>query len=164
LTECRDVLDDFGGHAAACGLAINRKNLDIFKKRLNKVASDFLVPADLIPTITIDMEIPLHRVGRQLISEIEGLSPYGPGNPRPLFSSNALKLKGRPRSMRRDGIKMWLSDDNITYEAVGFRLNYMLEDILESATVDVAYTPSVNRWRGAEIIQLELVDIKANLI
>ncbi len=99
-----------------------------------------------------------------MISEIESLSPYGPGNPRPILSSKALRLKGRPRSIRRDGIKMWLTDDNATYEAIGFRLNYMMEDILESANVDVAYTPSINRWRGAEIVQLELVDIKANLI
>jgi len=164
LTECGDVLKDFGGHASACGLAIRRKDLDLFKNRLNKLASESLVPEDLIPTITVDMEIPLHRVGRQLITEIESLSPYGPGNPRPVLSSRALRLKGRPRSMRRDGIKMWLTDGNVTYEAIGFRLNCMMEDILESANVDVAYTPSINRWRGAEIVQLELVDIKANLI
>ncbi len=52
----------------------------------------------------------------------------------------------------------------ITHEAIGFRLSYMLDDILESATVDVVYTPSMNMWKGVESVQLELVDVKANLI
>ncbi|MBL7071352.1 MAG: single-stranded-DNA-specific exonuclease RecJ [Candidatus Omnitrophica bacterium] len=164
LTECRDVLKDFGGHAAACGLAIMRENLELFKTRLNKVASGLLAPENLTPTISIDAEVPLHRVNRQLINEIESLSPYGPGNPRPLLSSKALRLKGRPRSLRRDGVKLWLTDDMITHEAIGFRLSYMLDDILESATVDVVYTPSMNMWKGVESVQLELVDVKANLI
>lgn len=164
LSECRDFLEDFGGHAGACGLVIARKNLESFKGRLNEVASESLLPEDLIPAIDVDMEVPLRLVSRKLISEFESLSPYGPGNPKPLLSSKALRLKARPRSIRRDGLKMWLEENNVTCEAIGFGLNYILADLLESATVDVVYTPAINRWQGVEIIQLELADLKANLI
>ena len=131
---------------------------------MNKVAQELLSAEDLIPTLTVDMEIPLHLLGQKLISEFENLSPYGPGNPRPILSSKSLKLKSKPRHVRRGGLKMWLADDNVTCEAIGFRMSEMLEDILESATVDVAYTPSMNRWKGVDTLQLELVDVKANLI
>ena len=164
LAECRDFLANFGGHAAACGLKIMRKNLNGFKSKLNKVASELLSAEDFMPTLTIDMEIPLRLLRHELVSEFENLSPYGPGNPRPVLSSRSLKLKSRPRHIRRGGIKMWLTDDNITCEAIGFGMKDMLPDILESATVDVAYTPSISRWRGLDTLQLELVDVKANLI
>lgn len=164
LAECRDFLANFGGHAAACGLKIVRKNLDEFKIRLNTVAKDTLGVEDFMPTLTIDMDIPLRLVQRKLVSEFENLSPYGPGNPRPILSSKALKLKNGPRRIRREGIKMWVTDDNITCEAIGFGMHDLLTDILESATVDVAYTPSINRWKGTDTLQLELVDVKANLI
>jgi len=39
-----------------------------------------------------------------------------------------------------------------------------MDDIMESATIDIAYTPSVNRWKDVDTLQLEIVDLKANLI
>jgi len=164
LTECRNLLMDFGGHAAACGLKIARKDLGEFRSRLNEVARESLDVKDFIPTLTVDMEVPLRLLKHELISEFEKLSPYGPGNPRPILSSRMLKLKGKPRRIRRDGIKMWVTDGNITCEAIGFGMSEMLDDILESATIDAAYTPSINRWRGVDTLQLELIDVKANLI
>ena len=164
LTECRTHLKDFGGHAAACGLKIARKDLNRFRSKLNKVASERLEAKDFIPSLSIDMEIPLRLLGDKLISELEALSPYGPGNPRPILSSRSLRLKGRPRRIRREGIKIWVTDSNITYEAIGFGMDSMLDDILESATIDVAYTPSINSWRGVNTLQLELIDVKANLL
>jgi single-stranded-DNA-specific exonuclease len=164
LTECRNFLTDFGGHAAACGLKISRRNLDCFKSRFNSVASGLLEAQDFMPTVTIDMEIPLRLLQKKLISEFESLSPYGPGNPRPILSSRSLKIKSRPRQIRREGIKMWVTDDNIICEAIGFGMKDSLPDILESSTVDLAYTPSVNRWKGVDTLQLGLVDVKANLI
>jgi single-stranded-DNA-specific exonuclease len=164
LVECRDLLADFGGHAAACGLKVTRNNLDAFKAKLNEVASESLDAKDFMSTLTVDMEIPLHSLKHNLISEFENLSPYGPGNPPPILSSRSLKLKGKPRQMRREGMKMWVTDDNITCEAIGFRMDEMLPDILESATVDMVYTPNIVKWRGVDTLQLGLIDIKANLI
>ena len=117
-----------------------------------------------MPTLTIDMEIPLYLLRHNLISEFENLSPYGPGNPPPVLSSKSLRLKSRPRHMRREGIKMWVTDDNVTCEAVGFRMSELLPDILESATLDLVYTPNVNSWRGVDTLQLELIDVRTNLI
>ncbi|MEA3305298.1 MAG: single-stranded-DNA-specific exonuclease RecJ, partial [Candidatus Omnitrophota bacterium] len=164
LSECRDFLADFGGHAAACGLEIMRENLDKFRARLNMIASKILTVDKLVPNLTIDAEIPLCSLKQELISELDALSPFGPHNPAPVLSSKALRLKGGPRRIRREGIKMLLTDNNITCEAIGFGINDMFDDILESATVDIAYTPSINRWRGVDTLQLELMDVKANLI
>ena len=165
LTGCEEFLTSFGGHAAACGLKIMKKDLDGFKSRLNEVSSELLLATDFVPTLAIDMEIPLRMLSHKLISEFEKLSPYGPGNPYPVLSSNSLKLKGKPRHMRREGIKLWLADNNVTCEAIGFGLGEeLVSDILESATLDIAYTPSINRWKGVDTLQLELIDVKANLI
>jgi single-stranded-DNA-specific exonuclease len=164
LAECRDFLSDFGGHAAACGLKILRKDLDAFKSKLNGVASELLDAEDFVPTLTVDMEIPLRLLKHNLVSEFENLAPYGPGNPRPILSSKSLKLKSRPVHIGRGGIKMWVTDGSTTCETIGFGMSELVPDILESANVDLAYTPSINRWRGVDTLQLELVDVKANLI
>ncbi|MDP3789814.1 MAG: single-stranded-DNA-specific exonuclease RecJ [Candidatus Omnitrophota bacterium] len=164
LSECRDFLSGFGGHADACGIKISRRNLDDFRFKFNDVASKMLAVGDFMPSLRIDMEIPLRLLKRDVVLEIENLSPYGPGNPRPILLSKGLKLKSKPTFMRREGIKMWVTDGNITCEAIGFGLNEMVDDIMESASFDVAYTPSINRWRDADTLQMEIVDLKANLI
>jgi len=161
LTECRDLLTDFGGHASACGIRITRKMLPDFRRRLNGLVSGALEMDELVPTIDVDAVIPLHKIDERLIGELDRLSPFGPGNPRPVLSSTGLTLKSRPKSIRRDGIKMWVTDGKITCEAVGFGMTHLLEDIIGADRVDMAYTPGLNRWRGLNTLQLELVDMRA---
>jgi len=164
LTQCRDFLTRFGGHASACGLGIMRKDLNEFRARLNTLASGRMEKKDLIRTLDIDMELSLRHLSPGFIAELERISPHGPGNPPPIFSSRTLRLKSRPRYLRREGVKLWLSDGSVTCEAIGFGMNDMIGEILQGDSIDVAYSPSINRWGGLETLQLELVDVKANLI
>lgn len=164
LSECRDFLSGFGGHAGACGIKISRRNLDEFRLKFNDVASKMLAVGDFMPSLIIDMEIPLRLLKQDVVLEMENLSPHGPGNSRPVLLSKGLKLKSKPTFMRREGVKMWVTDGNITCEAIGFGLGEIVGDITESASFDAAYTPSINRWRNVDTLQLEIVDLKANPI
>lgn len=164
LNECSGFLSGFGGHADACGIKISRKNLDEFRFKFNDVASRMLAVGDFMPSLTIDMVIPLRLLKQDVIEEIEGLSPHGPGNPRPVLLSKGLKLKSKPIFMRREGIKMRVTDGSMTCDAIGFGLHDMMDDIMESVSFDAAFTPSINRWRDIDTLQLEIVDLKANLV
>ena len=57
LTSCRDLLDKFGGHSHAAGLAIRRDYLPEFRRRLNEHAASCLTEDDLTPSLGIDAEI-----------------------------------------------------------------------------------------------------------
>ncbi|MBU4376792.1 MAG: single-stranded-DNA-specific exonuclease RecJ [Candidatus Omnitrophica bacterium] len=164
LNECRDFLSGFGGHADACGLKIARKNLDEFRLKFNTVASKMLEKSDFMSHLAIDMEIPLNLLKENVVQEIESLAPYGPGNRRPVLLSRKLRLKSRPIFLRREGIKMWVTDSNTTCEAIGFRLGEATDEIMESSSLDIAYTPSLNIWKDAITLQLEIADLKVNLI
>ena len=164
LNECRDFLLGFGGHADACGLKIVRKNLDDFRFKFNSVAARMLEAGDFMPRLSIDMEIPLNSLKQDVVRELENLAPHGPGNQKPVLLSRKLRLKGRPVFMRREGIKMWVTDNNITCEAVGFGLSDAVDDVMESVSLDIAYTPTINRWKGTDILQLDIADLKANLV
>ncbi|MDD5679771.1 MAG: single-stranded-DNA-specific exonuclease RecJ [Candidatus Omnitrophica bacterium] len=164
INECRDFLLGFGGHADACGIKISRKDLGDFRLKFNAVASRMLEVGDFMPRLNIDMQIPLSFLKKNVIEELENLSPYGPGNPKPVLLSKGLKVKNKPTFMRRDGVKIWVTDGSRTCEAIGFGLGDMMDDVMESATIDVAYTPSMNRWRDVDTLQLEIVDLKANLV
>lgn len=164
LNECRGSLSGFGGHADACGLKIARKNLDEFRFKFNSVASKALEKGDFMPCLAIDMEIPLNLLRQSVVREIESLAPYGPGNRRPVLLSRKLRLKSRPAFLRREGIKMWVTDNSMTCEAIGFGFSETVNEITESSSVDIAYTPSLNRWKDTVTLQLEIADLKVNSI
>lgn len=161
LMHSKDSLIDFGGHESACGLSIHKKNIEKFKNKINIYAKDNILDEDLFPTIDIDIDMPLSALNAGLINELDILKPYGPENPRPVFLSSGIVLREEPRLMRRNGFKMWLTHQGITCEAVSFRRGSV--NLPKSGErIDIAYTPSINKWQGIESIQLDLCDIRVN--
>ncbi|MDD5495810.1 MAG: single-stranded-DNA-specific exonuclease RecJ [Candidatus Omnitrophica bacterium] len=159
LVKCRELLIGFGGHEAACGITIEKDMIDRFRDKINHEAAREAKEEIFSPKIDIDMDIPLNLLKENIITEIENLSPFGTENPRPILVSRNLKIKDRPRQIGRGGFKMWVTDDNITCEAVSFG-RQGLEIPEPGSGIDLVYTPSMNSWQGLSSIQLELKDIK----
>jgi single-stranded-DNA-specific exonuclease len=159
LMNVKNHLLDFGGHDAACGLSIHKRNIDKFRDEINIYAKKNISDADLFPELDIDIDIPLADLNMNLINELDMLKPYGPENPRPVFSSSRVMLKGEPRYIGRNGFKMWVTSGGITCEAVSFRRGSI--DIPRSGQiVDIVYSPGINSWGGIDSIQLDLRDIR----
>lgn len=160
VKKCKKYLVNFGGHEGACGLTIEEKNIKAFRKAFNEASSELLSEDILKPKIDIDMNIPLNVLSSKLIYEIEGLSPFGPWNPRPLLSSRNLELKNSPQRIGKNGFKVWVTDQKLTCEAVGFRMADSHLPKIKSKRVDIAYSPEINNWGGMRSIQLNIHDIK----
>ena len=160
MSKCRNYLDAFGGHAGACGLTIRTKSIDSFRDSINEAASEVLTPEDLQPFLKADMRIPLNKLSAGLITELDRLAPFGPGNPEPLFISENLTIKHGPKRVGKKGFKLWVTDKKITCEALIFSSDDYLSGISKESTVSLAYTPLINTWGGVRSIQLNLEDVK----
>src|SRR5437016_98797 len=101
LTTCRDLLDKFGGHSHAAGLAIRRECIPEFRRRLNEHAASCLTEEDLTPGLNIDAEVSARALGFQLSQELRALEPFGAGNPRPLFVTRGLRVLSERSEERR---------------------------------------------------------------
>ncbi len=93
LSECGDLLEEFGGHAYAAGVTILEEKIDLFRERF----SEELRKSGQKPEsrLDIDSEISLASIDDTLTSEIESLSPFGEGNPEPLFLLKAVHVAGQ---------------------------------------------------------------------
>lgn len=158
LLECRELLNTFGGHQHAAGIVIARDNIEDFKNKINHIAGEKLRLEDLLPSFDIDMEVGLSDLNQGIINELDKLEPHGMGNPKPLFYTRNLKLKGTPQVLARDTLKFWVSDGNITYPAIGFGMSVLKDSLTEAASVDLIYTPVIDSWQGKEEIILEVED------
>jgi len=159
MIDSKEHLLNFGGHEAACGLSIHKKNIDKFRKKINQYAWENIDGDDLFPKLDVDMNIDLSVLTLDVINELEMLKPYGPENPRPLFSSHGVMMRNDPRFIGKKGFKMLVNQENATCETVSFRRDTF--DIPRQGQVlDIAYTPSLNSWQGIDSIQLDLKDLR----
>lgn len=159
LVECRDFLENFGGHSHAVGLVVAKDRIRDFKSAINRLAKEKLLAEDLIPHLDIDVSVSLSDLNTAIIEEIEGLEPFGADNPEPLFYTAGLKLKGAPMVLGRNTLKFWVSDGKVTHQVVGFGLGYLKESLIVADSVDLVYTPRIDDWQGEGNICLELKDI-----
>ena len=160
LSKCKEHLIEFGGHEHAAGITISKEKIGAFRERLNAVAHEALQPLDLIPRLEIDAWISLKDLTKKFLKELELLEPFGVGNRKPVFAVRDLSLKAKPKILNYNTLKIWVTDGELTYEAVGFKkaLDYKLDSA--SPIFDLAFTPSINVWQGQESIQLQLKDLK----
>ena len=158
LLRCKDLLTGFGGHESACGITIEKDKIPAFTEFINGEALKDVDERILSPKLNIEMDVMLDSLTEGVVIEIESLSPFGSDNPRPVLSTRNLRIKDGPRQIGKSGFKFWVTDENVTCEAVAFTKGN-LEMPKPGSTVDLAYIPSINSWQGVRSIQLELKDI-----
>lgn len=95
LRACQPLLMRFGGHAQACGLTVDRAQLEPFRELVNEQAKRSLGPQGLIPSRSVDLELPLSAIARRWVQEAEQLAPFGQGNPRPTVAIRRVTFEVR---------------------------------------------------------------------
>jgi single-stranded-DNA-specific exonuclease len=159
LVECKEFLNAFGGHAHAAGLVITKDSIEDFKNNINRLAHERLSLEDLLPSLDIDMELKLSDLNEEVIVELESLAPFGNANPEPLFFPRNLRIKGEPQVLSRQTLKFWVTDNNVTYQAIGFGMSHFEDSLKIADSFDLIYTPRMDNWLGEETVLLEVKDI-----
>jgi single-stranded-DNA-specific exonuclease len=162
LTSCRDLLDKFGGHSHAAGLAIRREQIADFRRRLNEHAASCLTEDDLVPALAIDAEIAAENLGFQFSQDLRALEPFGAGNPRPVFVTRNFRLLSEPQIIKEQHLKLRVAGtDNRPLEAMWWR---GVEEVDRRPKmhehVDLAYEFEAQRWQGDIKLQLNVKDMR----
>ena len=113
LRRCQGSLVRFGGHAQACGLTVERRQLESFRALINQQASLTLGREGLLKTRTADLELPLGACESRWVEEATRLSPFGHGNPRPTVILRRLAIEATSARVAR------LSDGTTAMRAKG---------------------------------------------
>ena len=162
LTRCRDVLERFGGHPAAAGLTIRESRLPEFRDRFAAVVAEWSGDQPPLPTLRVDAEVSLKEVDQQLVRELDGLHPFGAGNPEPTLAVRNLAIVAN-RVVGDRHLKLTVRHGNSPpFDSIGFGMG-SLADLGLSAerAVDLAFVPEFNRWNGLDRIQLRIRDLQA---
>ncbi|MBC8509630.1 MAG: single-stranded-DNA-specific exonuclease RecJ [Anaerolineales bacterium] len=159
LDQCADLLEKYGGHAAAAGFTVRNENYAELVDRLGVIAQEQLADQDLRPTLSADMELPLSDLKPELLDHLKWLQPTGYGNPQATFVSRNVKVMSS-RAVGKDSahLKLTVSDGQIHFDAIAFRHGHWHNNLPKA--IDLLYLFEVNEFRGRETLQLNVRDIK----
>jgi single-stranded-DNA-specific exonuclease len=161
LGECADLLDEFGGHAAAAGMSCKSGRIGAFRERFNAVVASRVSPDSLCPTVCADAELPLSALTPELFSCIKAMEPFGPGNMQPVLLCRDLYHRYAPRIVGsgKRHLKMTVSAGPLAMDAIAFNFGDRLEELKAAPTLSLAFALDENEWNGRKSLQMRVKGI-----
>jgi len=163
LKRCAEHLEVFGGHKYAAGLQVRRDKLEGFIEAFDRVARQMMDESDLVPEISVDLEIDLADADERLLVSIDRFRPYGPGNPKPVLVAGELSVVGYPKIVGTNHLKMRVRQDDRQLDVIGFGMADKLKEINTAREkISIAFVLEENVWNNQRQLQANLRDIKVS--
>jgi single-stranded-DNA-specific exonuclease len=163
IDSCSDLLEHFGGHKYAAGLSLKPENLQAFIDRFEQAVTEKLNGKELIPEIEIDTPLPLSNINSRFYNVLRQFSPFGPGNPSPLFRTDGIIDAGGSRIVGKNHLKLYVVHPEISggpFSAIAFQQGDHFEKIEKGIPFNICYYVEENEWNGSVSLQLNIKDIK----
>jgi single-stranded-DNA-specific exonuclease len=161
IDKCSDLLIQFGGHKYAAGLTMEEKNIDAFRTKFEEVVSATIRKEQLIPMISIDLDLPLNQIDNRFLNVVRQMGPFGPQNMQPVFVSRNVVDDGTSRILKDKHLKLNIrQQDSVTYCAIGWHMHSFYDRIKNKEPFDICYSLEENEFNGKKTIQLMIRDIQ----
>jgi len=152
-----------GGHAMAAGVTVAKGALAPFRAFLEQTLKDHVEIARREDSLLIDAAVTAAGANSELIATVARAGPYGAGNPEPVFAIPG-HIVVFADEVGTGHIRARLkAPDGAMLNAIAFRaLDKPLGQTLlqnRGQAIHVAGTLSVDRWQGAERVQLRMIDV-----
>ena len=159
LRGSRSLFHRFGGHPRAAGFTLSSGDLPRLERNMMMAAEEKLDESNLAPSIDIDCEVSPALFDDYNLSFIQSLSPFGEGNPSPVF----LTRNARIAEVRRVGeggnhLKMRISHGGRTWDAIAFGQGDRM--VGQGSSLDLVYRVGVDHWGGPPKLQLTILDFQ----
>lgn len=163
IKNCRDLLINFGGHTYAAGLTLKWDDLPEFRRRFQQYVDSNILPEHTEAILDIDAIIDFKDITHKFHSELKRFSPFGPGNPKPMFCTTGVYDFGTSKVVGREQehIKLELVDSksNNVMNGIAFGQSGSARYIKSKHSFDIAYTIENNIFKHNDV-QLQIEDIR----
>lgn len=155
LQEVSDILETFGGHAAAAGLSIKVEKLPELKLRLEQQLAKKLTEFDLKQKLRLDAELNLGEVNNKLIEDLNYLEPFGCSNSQPLFYLKNVSLIDKAELLKDAHVKCKIFSDGVIKSVIFFNRPELILffDKIGLSTFHCAAQVTQNYWNGKVTIE-----------
>lgn len=164
IESCRDLLENFGGHMYAAGLAMKKENVAEFTRRFDAFVTANILPEQMHPQIEIDAVLQFKDITPKFFRVLKQFNPFGPENMKPVFCSKKVFDYGTSRLVgkEQEHLKLELVDSSCenVMNGIAFRMVEFNDHLKALNPLDICYTLEENNFNGNSSIQLLIKDIK----
>jgi single-stranded-DNA-specific exonuclease len=157
------ILSKGGGHAMAAGVTLRKDSLTAFRAYLEDALALAVEAARREDALMIDGAVTASAANSAMVATIARAGPFGAGNPEPVIALPAHTLvyaeevgQAHIRARLRAGDGSTI--DAIAFRAAGQKLGTALAQS-RGQSVHAVGTLCLDRWNGAERVQLRLTDM-----
>lgn len=160
LDETSPYLQTYGGHVLAVGCELMSDQMDAFKKAANAFADSKLTEDDFKRKISIDIKLDFNNLNIRFLDNIQLLSPFGSGNPKPVFLTEMAEVMAQPKTLNGKHSKFILKQNGKIFEALGWGKGDWAKAVQKGDLIDLVYSLQFSHYLGEERLNLSLEDIK----
>lgn len=161
LSECSDLLDQFGGHKYAAGLTMKEENIVLFQEKFESVVQRTIKPEMLQQEVSIDAEIALSDIDSKFYRLLKQFEPFGPQNEAPVFMSKNVFVQGNAYIVGNNHLKLSVfQNGSPVFECIGFGLAEHVDYINSKKPFNICFSLEENSWRGRKNLQLNIKSIQ----
>ena len=149
-----------GGHAMAAGLTVRAEKIDAFRNFLGDRLMEESALAAEQDAVEIDALVTPRAADRGLYEDFQRLTPFGPGNPEPLFAVADVVVE-QPRLLRGGHVRCVLTGAGGKLKAVAWRAEdtELGRRLLSGAGgLHLAGRLKADDWNGREGVEFEIED------
>lgn len=155
LSNNKEYITKFGGHAGAAGLSLKKENLQDFTRELENYA-DIYFGEEINDNVNVDLELKIQNINYDILNSIRKLAPYGEAFAAPNFCS--FELRVTQDRMTPAGHHFLALTDSMeqTINAViwnGEKIDYT------NQKVDIAYTIYEDTYNGNHQLKLKIDEL-----
>ena len=146
----------------AIGINVKTSDFENFKNALEEVSIQKHIN-ELVPILTIDAQISLDEINKDMVNSLKQLEPFGEENKNPLFVFKNLKIDSIRALSEGKHLKLTLKDNKNIVNAIGFNLGSLASEYKIDDKIDVVGNLEINSFNGVDNIQINIKDLMKSL-
>ena len=160
LDENKDLFQNYGGHTMAVGCELAQREMANFKNQINTYVHSRITEEQLKRKIRIDARIDFEDINRAILDILSLLSPFGLGNPKPVFLTEKAEIIAPPKKIQGRHSKFLVQKNGKIFESIGWRKGEWADKLWAGDRIDLVYSLMTSEYLGEEKVTLSLEDIK----
>lgn len=160
LTELSSYLDNFGGHELAAGFTISRDQIDGFRREVTRLSAEYRASGESRTVLNVDCRVDAGDLSLKNVDALDELEPCGCCCPKPVFALSGARIEQLSAVGGGKHLRLRLRQNGAVLQGIFFSATAGQLGVSEGDFVDVAFTPSVNEYRGTRSVQLGVTDLR----
>lgn len=165
MGEVKDMFVQFGGHKYSGGFSVTHEHIHTLEEKLSMAYAQVKTSERMEDEFVVDRKIDPEEVTWRLWSVLETLSPFGEGNPKPIFLFEDVPLAAlRWFGKEQQHLELSIERFDKPLLATSFfakreRFSKMPEELAPGSPVSLLATVEKSTFGAAPSLRLRIVDI-----